>query len=70
MDKGSDEMSVMNKQFEVESMQVDGQITWNIIRIGHETRGDYTMATFYDRGAIQLFTEALESKGFQQIDSK
>lgn len=58
------------KKFKITSQFDRGQITWEVVRVGHATKGDYIFATFYDRGAVQLFTEALENKGFQQLDSE
>jgi len=45
-------------------------ISWEFIRLDHQTKGNYILATFYDRGAAQLFTEALESTGFVQTEDK
>jgi hypothetical protein len=56
------------KQFKVTPIEDGGHIAWEVIRINHSKKGDYPLATFYDRGAIQLFIGALEEKGF--IESK
>lgn len=58
------------KQYKVVPYQDGGQIAWEIVRVGHQTKGDYIFATFYDRGALQLFSEALENKGFELLESK
>ncbi|NRS52073.1 hypothetical protein [Brevibacillus sp. HB2.2] len=60
-------MEENTKLFKVATNSRDDVIAWNVTRMGHKTKGNYLMAEFYDRGAIKLFIEALESKGFVQV---
>lgn len=56
-----------NKEFKVIPNLRDGlPISWDVIRVRHKTKGNYLMAKFYERGSIQLFIEALKTKGFVQ----
>lgn len=55
------------KSFKVIPILEEGNVMWDIIRIGHKTRRDYLMARFYDRGAVKLFIDSLANKGFKQI---
>lgn len=56
------------KQFKVVPKQGIRSIFWQIIRIGHPTRGDYLMTEIYDRGAVQVFVESLLKRGFTEIE--
>jgi hypothetical protein len=55
-----------DKFFRVVSDSSNSSMKWKLIRTKHPTKGDYTLAEFYDRGAVKLFIEALESKGFKE----
>jgi|GEM_PF-6438937 len=57
------------KQFMVVSNVKNGEsISWDVIRVGHKTKGDYRLAEIFDRGSVQLFITALEAKGFTRIE--
>ncbi|MFF2531384.1 hypothetical protein ACFVS2_20990 [Brevibacillus sp. NPDC058079] len=56
------------KQFKVISKQGIRSIYWQVIRIGHPTKGNYLMMEIYDRGAVMVFTESLLKRGFIEIE--
>ncbi|OMF76653.1 hypothetical protein [Paenibacillus glucanolyticus] len=58
----------MEKRYKVKTNRNEKHGTyWTIIRLSHPSRGDYIIAEVYDRGAVQLFTESLNNKGFTDV---
>lgn len=55
-----------DKFFRVESESSGSYRKWTVIRTKHPTRSNYILGEFYDRGAVQLFIEALKEKGFKE----
>ncbi|WCK54242.1 hypothetical protein PP175_23620 [Aneurinibacillus sp. Ricciae_BoGa-3] len=55
-----------SKIYKVHSDKENGRLVWLVTRIGHMSKGNYVMAKFYDRAAVQIFLQALEDTGYKQ----